>query len=201
MHVGDPIAQRLVHGVFQRPGAARHRVHLRLQHMHAGDVRLLALHVRGAHENLARQAEARTNRRHRDAVLARTGLGDDARLAHALGEQDLAEAVVDLVTAGVIELVALQVDLRAAEVLGEALGEIQGARTSGVVRVEVIELRLERRIGLRLVVRLLQIEDQRHQCLGDKAAAENAEVPPFIGPAAERVEFGVFRFIAGRRHY
>ena len=42
-----------------------------------------------------------------DAVLARAGLGDDARLAHALGEQRLADDVVDLVRAGVREVFAL----------------------------------------------------------------------------------------------
>jgi hypothetical protein len=58
-------------------------------------------------------------------VLAGAGLGDDALLAHALGEQDLAEAIVDLVRAGVVQLVALEVDLGAAEMLGQALGEIE----------------------------------------------------------------------------
>ena len=47
-------------------------------------------------------------------MLARAGLGDDARLAHALGEQRLAEHVVDLVGAGVAEVLALEVDARAA---------------------------------------------------------------------------------------
>ncbi len=61
----------------------------------------------------------------RDAVLAGAGLGDDARLAHALGEQDLAEAIVDLVRAGVVQLLALEIDLRAAEMLGQPLGEIE----------------------------------------------------------------------------
>jgi hypothetical protein len=43
-------------------------------------------------------------------VLAGAGLGDDARLAHALGEQRLAERVVDLVRAGVVEVLALEVE-------------------------------------------------------------------------------------------
>jgi hypothetical protein len=51
-------------------------------------------------------------------VLARAGLGDDPGLAHALGQQDLAHAVVDLVRAGVVQLLALEIDLRAAEMLG-----------------------------------------------------------------------------------
>jgi hypothetical protein len=50
-----------------------------------------------------------------DAVLARAGLGDDAGLAHALGQQDLAEAVVDLVRAGVVQVLALEVDFRPAQ--------------------------------------------------------------------------------------
>ena len=58
-------------------------------------------------------------------MLAGAGLGDDARLAHALGEQDLAQAIVDLVRAGVIEVFALEIDLRAAQMLGQALGEIE----------------------------------------------------------------------------
>jgi hypothetical protein len=35
-------------------------------------------------------------------VLTRAGLGDNPRLAHAPGEQDLAHAVIDLVRAGVV---------------------------------------------------------------------------------------------------
>jgi hypothetical protein len=41
-------------------------------------------------------------------MLAGAGFGDDAGLAHALGEQDLADAVVDLVRAGVVQLFALE---------------------------------------------------------------------------------------------
>jgi hypothetical protein len=59
------------------------------------------------------------------AVLAGAGLGDDAGLAHAAGQHDLAQHVVDLVRAGVVELVALHVDLRAAQMLGQPFGEVE----------------------------------------------------------------------------
>ena len=59
--------------------------------------------------------EQRARRRRRDAVLPRAGLGDDAGLAHALGEQHLAERVVELVRAGVEQVFALEPNLRAAE--------------------------------------------------------------------------------------
>ena len=81
-----------------------------------------------AHEDDALQPEARADRRRRHAVLARAGLGDDPGLAHAPGQQDLAEHVVDLVRAGVVQLVALEVDLRAAEPLASAARRSRAAR-------------------------------------------------------------------------
>ena len=58
-------------------------------------------------------------------MLARAGFGDDAGAAHAFGQQDLTDAVVDLVRAGVVQLFALEIDFRAAEMRGHALGEIK----------------------------------------------------------------------------
>ncbi len=43
-------------------------------------------------------------------MLAGAGLGDDAMLAQAQGEQGLAERVVDLVRAGMVEILALEVE-------------------------------------------------------------------------------------------
>ena len=87
------------------------------EQLHAEDVLRLALDVLGAHVDDALHAEARGDGRRGDAVLAGAGLGDHARLAHAPREQRLADAVVDLVRAGVVQVLALQVDLRAAELL------------------------------------------------------------------------------------
>jgi hypothetical protein len=47
------------------------------------------------------------------AVLPRPGLGDDAALAHAAREQHLPDRVVDLVRAGVVEVLALEPHRRA----------------------------------------------------------------------------------------
>ena len=82
-HVRHPVAQRLVHGVLQGAGAARDRVDLGAEQLHAEYVGLLTLDVGCAHEDLARQPEACAHGRDGDAVLARTRLGDDARLPHA----------------------------------------------------------------------------------------------------------------------
>ena len=89
-------------------------VDLGAEQLHAEDVQRLALDVDGAHVDLARQAEQRAGGRGGDAVLAGAGLGDDARLAHAARQQHLADAVVDLVRAGVAEVLALEVDAHVA---------------------------------------------------------------------------------------
>ncbi len=123
-------------------------------------------------------------------MLAGAGLGDDPRLAHAPGEQDLAEAIVDLVAAGVVELVALEIDLGAAEMLGQPLGEIERARPSGIMSIEIVDLGLERRVLLRRLIGLVQLQDQRHQRLGDEAAAEKAEEAALVRSGAEGIGLG-----------
>ena len=145
--IGDPVAQRLVHRVLQRAGAGGHRLHLGAEQLHAEHVRRLPLDVGGAHVDRAGQAEQRAHRGGGDAVLAGAGLGDDPRLAHAAGQQDLAHAVVDLVRAGVVQLVALEVDLGAAEVPGQPLGEPQRAGPADVILQVGVELGLEGGVG------------------------------------------------------
>jgi hypothetical protein len=149
--IGDPVAQRFVHRVLQRAVAGRDRLHFGAEQLHAEHVRRLALDVGGAHIDDAGKAEAGGDGCRRDAMLAGAGFGDDAGLAHALGEQDLADAVVDLVRAGVVQLFALEIDLGAAEMLRQAFGEIERARTADIVGAEMLQFRLEFRIGLRLV--------------------------------------------------
>ena len=58
----------------------------------------------------------------------------------------------------------------------------------------------EGRVILGPQVLYLEIADQRHQRLGDEAAAENAEVAALVGTAAEGVELGVLRLVCRRRH-
>src|SRR5262245_47598980 len=188
VHVGDPVAKRVVHGVLQRARTRRDRTDLGAEKFHAKHVRPLPLDVGRAHVDDARKAEARRDRRHRDAMLSGAGLGDDPRLAHAAGDLDLAEAVVDLVRPGVVQLVALEVDLGAAELAGKTLGEIERARAAGVMGEKIVKLGLEGGIGLGLGISAFEIEDERHQRLGDVASAIEAEMAALVGPGAIGVE-------------
>src|SRR5262249_45930474 len=77
--------------------------------------------------------------------------------------------------------------LRAAETPRQPLGEIERARPADIVLRIRFHLRLEGRIVLRRGVGTLEFEHERHQRLGDEAAAIDAEVPARIGPEPHAV--------------
>jgi hypothetical protein len=110
------------------------------------------------------------------AVLTGAGLGDDALLAHALGEQGLAEGVVDLVRAGVQQVLALEVDFGAAELFGPAFGEIERRGAADVFVQQAVELLLEGGIGLGLLVMIGQLGEGRHERFRHEHAAVGAKV-------------------------
>lgn len=120
-------------------------------------------------------------------MLAGAGLGDDAGLAHALGEQRLAQHVVDLVRAGVVEVLALEEDPGAAGVLGEPRHLGEGAGPAGVVDHQVVELGREGRVALGLLVLDGDLVHGGHERLRDELAAEFAEVALGVGDVTLRV--------------
>ncbi len=171
---GDPVAHRLVDGVLQRPAAAVHGLDLGTEDLHPEDVERLALDVDRPHVDLAAHPEEGGSRGRGHAVLPGAGLGDQAGLAHPLGQEGLPDDVVDLVRAGVVEVLALQQQPQpepGAEVV--ALGEDR--RPAGVVAQDLVELGTERGIGPRLPERRFQLLARRDQRLGDEAPAELAE--------------------------
>ena len=113
---------------FKVRDAGFHLAHFGAEQLHAKNIQRLPTHVFRAHIDNAFEPEQRAHRRGRHAVLARAGFGDDAALAHAPRQQDLAERVVDFVRAGVEQIFALEIDARAAAC------SVRRARRSGVGR-------------------------------------------------------------------
>jgi len=84
-------------------------------------------------------------------------------------------------------LCALEVDLRPAicgqirtQVIGQPLRIIKRAGPADIVLHQIVELGLERGVGLGRAIFTLQIEDQRHQRFGDVASAKLAEMAPLV---------------------
>src|SRR4051794_31666874 len=96
--------------------------------------------------------------------------------------------------AGVVELVTLEVDLRArpaaalgTAMLGHALRKIERTRPAHVVCEIILHVAQKFRVGLGGRISLLELENERHQRLGDETAAIKTEVPALVGTGAERI--------------
>jgi hypothetical protein len=80
------------------------------QLLHPEDVGPLALHIHLAHVDGAIETEPGRHGGRGHAVLAGAGFGDHPRLAHAFDQQPLPHDVVGLVGAGVVEVLAFDVN-------------------------------------------------------------------------------------------
>jgi hypothetical protein len=172
---------RIAQRILERLGAGFDRDDGGAEQFHAIDVGGLALDVLAAHVDHALHAVAGGDGGSGDAVLAGAGFGDDARLAHALGEHGLADAVVHLVGAGVIEVFALEVDLGAAEQVGPAFGVVDRRRAADEMLQLVIVFGPEGRIGLGGSVGGLQFIERAKQRLGHEDATVGAEMALGVG--------------------
>jgi hypothetical protein len=180
LDIGDPVADRLVDGVLEGARAGGDRDDLGAEHAHPGHVQRLPLGVLLTHVDHAFEVEQGGGGGRGDAVLAGPGFGDDPVLAHPLGQQCLPEHIVDLVRAGVVEVLALEQDARPG-VLGQPLGLGQQRGPVGVGAQPVGELGVELRVVLGLLVGLGELGEGGHQRLGHEAAAQIAVVPGGIG--------------------
>ena len=179
-HIGHPIAQRVIHRVFQGAAAAGHGHNLGPQQFHAEHIGRLTLDIMGAHIDHAFQPEFRADSRRGNAVLASTCFRDDAGLAHATRQNDLAQDIVDLMRACMVQLVALHVDFRAAKPLGQTLGMIERRRAAHIMLPQEIHLIPEALVCFGKLVLFFQLKDQRHQGFRHKPPAEIAEAAAFI---------------------
>ena len=91
--VGDPVAERLVDGVLERLAAVVDRDDGGAEQAHPRDVERLALGVLAAHVDDAVEPSRAAAVAVATPCWPAPGLGDDARLADALGQQGLAEDV------------------------------------------------------------------------------------------------------------
>ncbi len=108
-------------------------------------------------------------------MLPCAGLCNDALLAHAAGKQALTKRIVDLVRAGVQQVFPFQINLRAAQCLAQPLREVERCGPAAVVVQQVVELGMERRVGISCGIGLLQLFQRGHQRLRYVAAAVGAE--------------------------
>ena len=113
-------------------------------------------------------------------MLPRAGFSNHAFFAHAAGKQRLTDGVVDLVRAGVVQVFALQPDLRAAQMLGQPRGMVHGAGSADIMLQIVAERFPKRGVVFRGLVGRCQFLQGGNQGFGNVHAAVFAEKSSFI---------------------
>ena len=166
-----PVATRFVDGVLQGAVPGRDRYNARAHQHHAVDVERLPLDIVGAHVDFGLESEQGADHCRGDPMLAGPGLGDQAGLAHALGEQALGQHLVGFVRAAVEQILALQID--------SAMPEIAAARERGrpprIGCEERVEFGTESGILFRVEERGLELLERGQEDFGNVAAAEAAK--------------------------
>ena len=176
-----PVAHRLVGGVAEGPRTAGHGDDRRAHRPHIKNVELLTPDVLLPHVDGALQARQRARRRRGDPVLAGAGLGDHPGLAHPVRQEDLADPIVDLMGAGMVEVLPLQVNLGPADQLREPPRMIERRRPADIIRQVIVQLLPEARILFDPFIRLGEPIEGIDQGLRDEPTAEGAEASQGVG--------------------
>ena len=148
---------------------------------HAEHVELLSADVLIAHVDVAFESEDGGGGGGGHPVLARARLGDHPGLAHAHGEQAVAQGAVDLVGAGVAEVLSLDEHAGAAPLGGQAFGEVQGRRAPRILGEHFLQAPGEGGVRLGPLVLLLQLRQRVHERFGHVASAVGPEPTPIVG--------------------
>ena len=148
---------------------------------HAKDVEALAADVFRAHEYIALKAEQGGGGGGCHAMLAGAGFGDNALLAHAKRQEGLADGVVDLVCAGVVEVFALEINFGSAEMLRKPAGEIETGGAADEIAEIIIEFALEIWVGFCLGIFRFELVESGDKSFGNENAAVGAEMAGGIG--------------------
>ena len=180
-NIRHPVSHGFVDGFLQGLLPCVNRHDFRAKHLHAIDVEFLPLTIHRAHVDDTFQTEHRGDGGGGNTMLPRTGLGDDAGLAHALGEQNLADGVVDLVRAGVVQVFALEINFRAAEFFGQAFGKIKRRGATDKFSEVIRKVLLKFRVVLRTEIFLLQFFQRMHQRLRHITSAVRTKVALGVG--------------------
>src|SRR2546421_4416622 len=129
----DPGAKGFVDSVTESSRAGFHCNHFGAEKLHAKNVQSLAAYVLGAHVDDAFHSELCTDCGGCHTVLAGARLGNNASLAQTSGDEDLTNGIVDLVTSGMVEVFAFEIDICASSVSCQTWGEMKGGWAAHVL--------------------------------------------------------------------
>ena len=175
LHPAGPLPHRLVDRVLQGLGAAGHRVDFGPQQLHAVHVQGLPVRVLLSHKDLTLHAHKGRHGGGSYPVLAGSRLGDDPGLSHLFCQQHLAQDIVDLVGACVVQILPLQINFCPSQIPSHLLRIIKKRRPSRVVSQQFFQLPAEFRVFPVILVGLFQTDDLVHESFRNILASERSK--------------------------
>ena len=169
--VGCPVAHGFVTGILEGGGAGGDAHHFGPHQAHTKHIGLLALHVHCTHIDTAGQPEQGAGQCCGHTVLSGAGLGDDACLAHALGQQRLSQYLVGLVGTAVQQILALEIE-PGLGATGQVATECQRRRATGILGQQGAKFAVEFRVSLGFDKGFFQLQQGWNQNLRNIHAAE-----------------------------
>ena len=94
------------------------------------------------------------------------------------------------------QILALQVNARAAEMSCQAISELERRGTAREILQKIVEAGLERSVGFGLFIDSFQFEQRHHERFGNVAAAIRAKAPGYRGGDSELRGHGVERILS-----
>ena len=176
VHVAYPVPHGFIHGILESLRTGSDFFNHGSQQFHPEYVHGLAPYIFGAHIDDTLEAKPGGNRGSGHAVLACAGFSNDAGFPHPLRQQGLAHRVIDLMGAGMIQVLALQVDLGAGQLAAPPVRVIQGRRPAHESFKVTVELCQEVLILNVLLIGAGQLVQGFNQGLSDKPAPVHAEM-------------------------
>ena len=169
-----PLPHGLADRVLQGGGSGGDRDNLRSQQTHPVYVQGLPPGVL-PHEHHARHPHEGGSGGGGHAVLSGAGLGDEPGFSHLFRQQRLAQYVVDLMGAGVVQIFPLEVDFCTTQVAGHLFRIVEAGGTARVLVQQSGEFPVEVRIAFIEVIGFFQLNHGIHQRLRDILPTVDAE--------------------------
>ena len=162
-HPVGPFPHGFIHRILQGLRSAGYRMHLCAKQLHPVYVQRLSVRILLPHKNLALHAQQRRGRSGCHPMLPCSGLRDHPGFSHLFGHEHLAQHIVDLVGSGVVQILPLQINLRAAQIPGHLFRIVQKGRPAGIFLLQTIQLLQEIRILFIKFIAFLQADQFIHQ--------------------------------------
>ena len=168
-----------IHRLFQCLQPEGDGNHFRSENLHAGHVGRLLGDIDFPHVNFTLQPKVGGGSGERHTVLAGAGFRNQPFLAHEFGEQTFSHAVIELMGAGMVEILPLEVDLAVAQQSRQPVTMINRSRPSLKLPPDAAQLVDEVRRAADGLVGILNLLERRHKFRRKISAAVRSE--PAVG--------------------